>query len=548
MTTNETKSSKAIKIYPVDTLCKIKGTVFEKNSLVYSCTLNQTEIETNKNKFYIMQIIKDASEYHLYVRYGRVGENGKTIYKVFQSESSAMHEFATQFKSKTGNSFGANFVKKAGKYFMAQVQYEIDEDEIEDTRPKEKQETKLDNRQKFLMELFTNKQTMENTLVSMSIDPKKMPLGKISKSQLDEAQTILTQIKNLLPTTNKDSSQKTEIDEKCEKDEKPKKRGRPKKKSLDTNTDKSNEPDNDETSKSAFSVTHTIVTNKRIVDCNKFTELSSNFYTLVPYNCGRNLPPVIDNEKTLGDFVTMLDDLKNLEVAIKVTKQGGDNLDNVYNSLDAVIKPLDKNSEMWNIISTYITNTHGSTHHKKAELVDIYDLSRNKEPACVQETLKKIGNRQLLWHGSRMTNFCSIIKNGLILNPETLGVFITGKMFGSGLYLASSFSKSFNYCASDTSGGYACLLLCEAALGKQLEKTQSDSYLSPAKLKVAGNYNSTWGKGQNTPSGFINYGDMIVPNGKLQKSSTNTCLIYDEYIVYDTNQVSLKYLVIVKEK
>lgn len=543
--------SDKVKIYPIDTLCTIKGIVLSKGpEYVYSCTLNQTDIESNKNKFYIMQIIKEANKYHLYIRYGRVGENGKTIIKTFTNDTTAISEFYKQFRSKTGNDFGDKFVKKTGKYFMANVQYEIEEDEIKDETKKTVEKSNLDNRQKFLMELFTNKQTMENTLVSLSIDPKKMPLGKISKSQLDDAQNILSEIKKLLPKTddsNNDSNNDSNKTEETDTDTKPKKRGRPKKQTIADITDTAiiKSTDQKDGKKQVQKEVQPVVDVTKIT---KFTELSSNFYTLVPYSCGRNLPPIINNEKTLSDFVTMLDDLKNLEVAIKVTKQGGNNLDAVYDSLDAVIKPLDKSSEMWDIISTYIKNTHGSSHYEKVELVDIYDLSRNKEPPSVQQTLKKIGNRQLLWHGSRMTNFCSIIKNGLLLNPESLGVYISGKMFGSGLYLASSFSKSFNYCASDTSGGYACLLLCESALGKQLEKLQSDSYLSPMKLKQLGNYNSTWGRGQNTPSDFIQHGDFIIPNGKLHKSNVQSCLLYDEYIVYDTNQISLKYLVIVKSK
>lgn len=534
------------KVYPVDSLCTIKGMVHtSKTGGAYSCTLNQTDLKSNKNKFYIMQIIKTGTQYNLYIRYGRVGENGKTINKSIANESSAIDEFTKQFKSKTGNVFGKTFVKKEGKYFMANVQYEIEENKIEDKTKEKIEESKLDNRQKFLMELFTNKQTMENTLISLSIDPKKMPLGQISKSQLDEAQEILTKIKELLPTPSVTSGESSENGKKS-KDTKnddhpqPKKRGRPKKKVLI-------EEYSDDELIDGTVISDPIINTINTINVPKFIELSSNFYTLVPYSCGRRLPPMINNEETLGQLVTMLDDLKNLEVAIKVTKQGGNNLDNIYDSLDANIRPLDKTGEMWNVISTYINNTHGSTHYAKVELVDVYDLARNNESLSVQETMEKIGNRQLLWHGSRMTNFCSIIKNGLILNPESLGVHISGKMFSNGIYLASSFSKSFNYCASETSGRYACLLLCESALGKQLERTQADPYLSPMKLKQLGNYDSTWGKGQNTPSSFTNICNTKVPNGKLHKSSTKTCLMYDEFIVYDTNQVSLKYLVIVKE-
>jgi poly [ADP-ribose] polymerase len=491
-----------IQVFPVDHLCPTKTfQVYIKNGVVYSCTLNQTDIVANKNKFYIMQILcnKDQTIFDLYIRYGRISENGKIINKKHATMQNAISDFAKQFKAKTGNVFGNNFVKKDGKYFMTEVQYEIEakeiKKEIKKEDKKEKVVSKLNERQNFLMELFTNKKTMENTLVSLSIDPKKMPLGKISKSQLDEATNILAKIRHVLESEDSEDL---------------------------NNSDSKSESKNS----------------------TLFTKLSSEFYTLVPYSCGRNRPPIIDNEDTLGKFVEMVDELKNLEVAINVSKQVGENLDGVYDSLNAKMVPLEKDCQMWKVISDYVINTHGATHKTQVKLVDIYDLSRN-ESQNVAKTIKKIGNKQLLFHGSRMSNFCSIIKNGLILNPESLGAFVTGRMFSNGIYTANSFSKSFNYCASDTSDGYACLLLCEVALGTQLKKTQADPYLCPEKLKKE-KCHSTWGQGQNTPSSSTIVDGVSIPNGKLEKSGVSSCLLYDEYIVYDTNQISLKYLIVVK--
>ena len=495
-----------IQVYPVDDLCKIKGVVLLKNNIAYSCTLNQTDIGANKNKFYIMQLLNVDGLYCLYVRYGRISENGKIIIKNYATENVAILNFTKQFKAKTGNTFGTNnFVKKDGKYFMTTVQYEIDHNKIQTENINDiKLVSKLDARQNFLMELLTNKKTMENTLISLSIDPKKMPLGKISKFQLDEAEIILNKIKaSLLSRSMKGYSNSDSED--SESDEE----------SIDTK------------------LSYNLI------------DLSSQFYTLVPYSCGRNRPPIINDDKILSKFTEIIDELKNLEVAIKVSRQAGENLDNVYDSLNAKLEPMDKTTKIWKIISDYIVNTHGHTHKSKIELIDIYNLQRNVSNN-VTNTMKKIGNIQLLWHGSRMTNFCSIIKNGLILNPESLGVFVSGKMFGQGIYLASSFSKSFNYCASETSNGYACLLLCEVALGSQLERIKADPYLSPEKLKKI-KCHSTWGQGKYTPSESIEVDEIIIPNGKLHNSGISSSLIYDEYVVYNTDQILFKYLITVKQ-
>lgn len=55
---------------------------------------------------------------------------------------------------------------------------------------------------------------------------------------------------------------------------------------------------------------------------------------------------------------------------------------------------------------------------------------------------KGIDNVRQLWHGSRNENWLSIAKNGLLLNPNAV---ITGKMFGNGIYFATSSMKSWNY-------------------------------------------------------------------------------------------------------
>ncbi|EEB97788.1 hypothetical protein MPER_02824, partial [Moniliophthora perniciosa FA553] len=71
----------------------------------------------------------------------------------------------------------------------------------------------------------------------------------------------------------------------------------------------------------------------------------------------------------------------------------------------------------------------------------------------------KPGQRLLLWHGSRSTNFAGILKQGLRIAPPEAPS--TGYMFGKGVYFADMMSKSAGYCHSFD--GLGCLLLCEVA-------------------------------------------------------------------------------------
>jgi hypothetical protein len=56
----------------------------------------------------------------------------------------------------------------------------------------------------------------------------------------------------------------------------------------------------------------------------------------------------------------------------------------------------------------------------------------------------KLGNRRLLWHGSRLTNFKGIFEEGLLIAPEH--VPHTAFLFGKGLYFADMFAKAASYC------------------------------------------------------------------------------------------------------
>jgi poly [ADP-ribose] polymerase len=74
-----------------------------------------------------------------------------------------------------------------------------------------------------------------------------------------------------------------------------------------------------------------------------------------------------------------------------------------------------------------------------------------------------LGNKRLLWHGSRLTNYVGILSKGLKIAP--LEAPSTGYMFGKGIYFADMVSKSANYCLATKINNVGLVLLCEVALG-----------------------------------------------------------------------------------
>lgn len=359
----------------IDEHCTVKGELVEYNGLVYSCTLNQTDIDANKNKFYIMQLIKNGSNYTFFVRYGRISEHGKPLTTMYSDEASGRGAFEKQFKTKTGNAWGTKtFVKKPNKYFLSDVSYDdiIKEDDIKKTV--QIPESKLDKRVQDLVTMLTNTSGMEQAMVSLNIDMKKMPLGKIKASQLDLAGNILDEIETLIDDDNDDKT--------------------------------------------------------------KYVTLSNQFYTYLPMaSTGRRKLPVIDNTEIIQKYKDMITDLKNIVVTVQIkenVKTDENPIDSIYKNINTTISAVDKQSNIWKNVEQYIKSTHGPTHQPKLELIELFEVSQHGKKETFDKYCEKIGNRQLLYHGTGLTNIISIFRNGFYLDPSKVdsSIPVTGKMFG----------------------------------------------------------------------------------------------------------------------
>ena len=479
----------------VDEHCSVKGTVLKFNNKTYSCVLNQTDITTNKNKFYIMQIIKVNDTYYHFTRYGRTGEVGVCATKPYTNESTAVNMFEKQFKTKTGNPFDTNnFVKKIGKYFMSQVSYEDEIEKVKDIIPKDKLAVKsvLDERVQNLLALLSNVDIMQQNLLTLNIDSKKCPLGKLNSNQLDSAGQIIDKIQQIVMTP------------------------------ILTDENKQN-----------------------------LISLSSEFYTYLPMSFGRKKPPAISSQEMINNYKDTIVELKNMVVAVQVAANNNIGsvhpLDSIYSNIKTKIAPLDKDSEMYAVISDYVKNTHGPTHPYKLELLDVFEVEQEGKVEKFEAHSGKIGNDTLLFHGSHVSNIISIVKNDLLVNPQMInkGVVITGKMFGLGLYFASCISKSFSYCRTESSNNTACMILARVPLGKIAKRVNADYYVTPESLKRE-KCDSIQGVGKYTPSSSQKINDIIIPNGKLIESKQPNTLLYDEHIIYNSNQQLIKYLILVK--
>ena len=200
------------------------------------------------------------------------------------------------------------------------------------------------------------------------------------------------------------------------------------------------------------------------------------------------------------------------------------------------------------MVEKYAKNTHAATHSSYTlKVKHVFKASREGEDKVYK---KSIGNRQLLWHGSRLTNWVGILSQGLRIAPPEAPV--TGYMFGKGVYFADMVSKSANYCFATSANPDGVLLLSEVALGTPYEKLRAE-YEADASCRRAGK-GHTWGKGKTAPDPagartLPGDGGLKVPMGKGKPTDQDgSSLLYNEFIVYDTQQIKQKYVLRVKFK
>jgi len=280
--------------------------------------------------------------------------------------------------------------------------------------------------------------------------------------------------------------------------------------------------------------------------------LTNAFYTVIPHVSARNVRlELIDTPAKLKAKIEMVEALGEIEIASRVidTKHPTFDMhpiDAKYAQLNAKLRPIDTADPMHHFLDEYLQNTHAATHATyRLKLTQAFEIEREGEACSFNET---VGNRQLLWHGSRLSNWCGILSQGLRIAPPEAPV--TGYMFGKGVYFADASSKSANYCFANRQSPEGVLLLSEVALGSQYERLGAE-YEAAASCCRAGKQ-STWGKGKTAPdpSGTVplpGSSNVSVPRGKHAPTGVNSGhLQYNEFIVYNLCQIKQRFVLQVK--
>ncbi|KAK7060790.1 hypothetical protein VNI00_000523 [Paramarasmius palmivorus] len=491
----------------------------------WDATLNQTDVKLNKNKYFNLQVlhpIGDSSQCYLFTHWGRVGEQGQQKLKGPWTHDDAVDAFKSHFRTKSGVKWEnrVGMVAKKGKYTWIERDYDNEDatDNTSEANPNEDSEkpdykvpesTLAPEIQDFCLFIFSNS-IIDATLSALNYDANKLPLGKLAKSTILKGFAALRDLSEVIGGTNvakiqEHGSQQTA----CE-------------------------------------------------------ELTNLYYSIIPHSFGRNRPIIINNSQLLKKELELVDILGEMEIAsqlmadIEKRHAQTNPLDAQFHSLDLTkMEVLSRDGQEFEAIQKYMQDTHGSTHtHIRAKVKAAFRVERARETEAWKEAgFDQIdpGERLLLWHGSRSTNFAGILKQGLRIAPPEAPS--SGYMFGKGVYFADMMSKSAGYCHSYLSNDMGCLLLCEVA-AKPFYELVDGQYHADANCKKY-NKRATKGMGQRQPLRWKDAGKAlgvedlvgcVMPDGHATNVGKQGYLQYNEYIVYNIAQIRVRYLLMVDMK
>lgn len=448
--------------------------------VIRTATLNKTDLAGGNNKFYQLEahVSKDKKKYRLFSCYGRVGADGVKEERVPpQDEASLLSAFESLKAEKTGKSKGYVEVKMAAvKVGSSVANAQILSDDVKKdkviTDDKKSAITIHKSVEKLVDRLYTEAgQAVQRQLSGSLNATAENPLGTLTLSQIEHGRGILQEVQQMIA-------------------DKPKLKG---------------------------------TVHKDLVD------LSNKFFSAIPQKIAHR-PKPSEGQKALDEWLAtiVLNDEQRLDDKEELLKLlsdvqgmvGGFASSDVmkkYQEIGCEYTYLDKTDDKFKKIANFMNSTRSSKHDWKVDVVNVWSVGVRGQKSKHLDTMKNVGNVKPLFHGSRPQNILGICKSGLLMRPP--GVYITGSMFGNGLYFADQSSKSEQY---SFGGGYGSrygkdtyfMFVADVALGKIKEYQDAQSHLT----KPPSGYNSVQGK-------------------------KGSYLYHNEYIIYSIQQHILQYLI-----
>jgi poly [ADP-ribose] polymerase len=270
---------------------------------------------------------------------------------------------------------------------------------------------------------------------------------------------------------------------------------------------------------------------KQAFDDKAFIENINSYLMLVPQKVGHargwhkqffTSHNTCQAQSTLLDQLEASADLAEARMKTATTTAVATSIADTPSLFNAELKILTDVTVIKMIEDKFFSSINSRHESKNMKPINFYEVTLPDAKKAFEADGAKLPNIQLLWHGTRVFNVLSILKNSLML-PKTLSTMqICGAMFGSGIYGSDQSTKALNYARGYWDGGprdkRCFMFLVDFAMGKAY--TPKGSYET---LPKSG-FDSTFAEAG--VSGVMN----------------------NEMICYRDSQVNIRYLIEFEEK
>lgn len=318
-----------------------------------TCHLMYTDCKNNNNKFYIVQGVRRDSLFYLWTRWGRVGTDGQSSLKLTKNRYTLHNMYIEKLTSKL-------------RYGYLPIELAYNDASKKPTQKRlmgeRKMNSKLPKQVQDLMRFIFDTKLINQSVEKYGYNPKKLPLGKLSKDAIIKGYSTLKEIEKALKA--KSSS-------------------------------------------------------------DKLSKLSSEFYNYIPHNFGyQNMSNfVINTFDKLKEKLDLMDSLCDIRITAKISdsavnhNQDEDELDVKYKKLKCLIEPLNPTSEEYKVLAKSLKVDKTESQKQKVKILEIFKLSKNKEE--VKQEKKSDNKREVMWHGASFSRWGGILSKGLTNSSDS---------------------------------------------------------------------------------------------------------------------------------
>ncbi|KAJ1618763.1 hypothetical protein T492DRAFT_1151168 [Pavlovales sp. CCMP2436] len=471
----------------------------EDGVTVYNAHLNQVDVATGVNRYYIVQALVVCAKFEVFCHWGAIGreeeeEWGATHLRenfkryLHASKTDAISDFKKWYLKKTNWEFDARhaFRQTPGWYNSIELSARAPHVVGVLLSPSKRArggggvapcslEPAVSELVALLFDEDASLSTMEGSGLRCDTD---FNVSALTPERIDKARAILERLSQLLRLPP--AAPPVVVDLAADPpDEKPEPAGRGRRKRTKPG------PAAPSVVESAAAAQARVEQEQQIWRA-KLDALSNAFQQTIP---ARD-PARIDSDEKLQERERMLDVLADVvltqhlvadataeatSAAAQLAAASGDvplephPLDLQYAALSCKVRAVAPDDPVYLAVEAALRNTSeplvrdgmcGFSHRTRdvIELAGLYELEREGE-AERHAPFTSLGNRRLLWHGTGVGCAAAIVAQGLRISKHHAG------RVGRGLYLADQSNKSGHY-TLPSKGGEATMFLCEAALGR----------------------------------------------------------------------------------